>query len=1311
MTHHLYALLVGINQYDRRSNVAKLRGCVNDIQSMQSYLEGRVAKGEFELHLQVLLNQEATYQNIVDGFQTHLTQAGPNDVVLFYYAGHGSQAAAPEAFWPVEPDRLLETIVCHDSRIDDEHWDLADKELAKLIADVSGSAAQSGPHVAVILDCCHSGSGSRVVETRRAEPDYRQRPIESFLVSAGEVQSFSGGTRSLNPTAVKLPVGRHVVLSACRDIEEAKEYLGGDRPHGAFSYFLQDSLNKANGPLSYRDLFKRTDALVRNNTQTQSPQLEATHSEDLEQAFLGGAIASTPPYFTVSYDPTHQWVIDGGAIHGLQPPTNEETTVLALFPFDSTPDQMEQAEAAIAQVKVTDVLPQLSKIDGSDPALTDHTNTFKAVVLSVPLPSLSVFVSGNAAGVDAARQAIATASPEGRPSLYIKATDTLEGASYRLLAQDNAYRITPPTEDRDLVTAVPGYDATSARKVVQNLEHIARWKAIAELSSPANSQIQGAIKLAIYTGEQVAGEQDAEAQDSLEAATEITDSQIRLDYTLDDSQTWQPPKFRIKLHNTSNQTLYCALFYLTERFKVDALKPDGVGGIVRLRPDEEIWYAGGRALQGTVADELWNQGITECRDLLKLIACREEFDPTLMNLGALGTPVTPVTREATRSLGKTGSLNKLMQRVNTREISFADETPSYDDWVATQIAFTFVRPQPSTAISRSAPVEVGAQVTVAPHPSLTAQARLTTVSQSTRDVGGFVMPTLFKQSEQDAHTEPFQFTQSRSGDPGLSALELTDVSEFESVTQDNPLILESAMPLEADEYVLPIAYDGEFYLPLGYGKAKGDKTQIVIERLTEPLSIGRRSIQGSIRIFFQKVLAKKLGEKLSKTLGITYEYPLLSVAQLETNAESNRGKPQTKVVYHHDVETVKAAVAKANNIALYIHGIFGDTASMLPSVESAILAIGDQNQPIGQLYDLILAFDYENLNTGIEQNARLLKQRLTDIGLGPNHNKTLHIIAHSMGGLVSRWFVEQEGGNQMVQHLIMLGTPNAGSPWPQVQAGITAAVSYALNGLSLVAAPLLILHGLLQRIEVIDISLDQMQPGSDFLAEIARAKDPGIPYTVVVGNTTLIPKDETASLKQKIANKLWKTVELPFLGKPNDIAVLVDSITAIPEGRSPAPTALPTACNHLEYFVHPAGLDSLSQAVVGTGITTANGSSARAKREKSDGSGGDDGGANPEEPEDNAASLLSSNAIAPLMANSSASESVTSGRAADGMPSAATPSVETAQRVSSNAKSSGGVVNAWVWGVMAIALALLGIFGWNQLVDNPSQTPIVEPES
>src|SRR5208337_1507608 len=183
----MYALLVGIDDYP--SPIPKLRGCANDIDAFGSYLSERVAKDKgVAIKLKTLKNGKATRQAVVDAFSDHLGKAKKGDVALFYYSGHGSQEQAPEEFWKLEPDHLDETLVLFDSR-NKGSWDLADKEIAKLIGDV----AAKGPHVAVILDCCHSGSGTREIQTvvRHAPTNLRRRPIESFLVSVDEAKAAS----------------------------------------------------------------------------------------------------------------------------------------------------------------------------------------------------------------------------------------------------------------------------------------------------------------------------------------------------------------------------------------------------------------------------------------------------------------------------------------------------------------------------------------------------------------------------------------------------------------------------------------------------------------------------------------------------------------------------------------------------------------------------------------------------------------------------------------------------------------------------------------------------------------------------------------------------------------------------------------------------------------------------------------------------------------------------------------------------------------------------------------------------------------
>jgi hypothetical protein len=668
MTRNIYALLVGIDEYT--SPVPPLKGCVNDIMAVKEYLQRRVSEDGYQLHLRTILNQNATRQAIIDGFRQHLCQANSEDVAFFYFAGHGSQEEAPEEFWSLEPDGLNETLVCYDSR-SPGGWDLADKELAKLIAEV----AVKNPHIAMIIDCCHSGSGTRgdlEAETavRQAPIDRRKRPLNSFIFSLAEVSQLSVW-RSLeaNPTGWNFPRGKHIFLAACLDSELAKEYNGDGQPRGVFSYFLLDTLKKANGSLTYRDLFKRTNALVRSQVTDQSPQIEATILSELDQPFLGGAIARHNPYFTVYYHPQHDWVIDGGAVHGIPQPAGNETTLLALFPFDTPNEQLRQLSAAIGEAQVLEIMPQLSKVQISGIDNLAPEITFKAVVTSLPLPPKGVLMLGEATGLELVRSKLLSASSGNQPSLYIREVATPETAEFKLLARDGKYLITRPADNRPLVASIQGYTDATALQVIQRLEHITRWTNIVELSSPATSGIRpDAVQMLIY-----------------QEGQELQDTQIRLEYRQENGK-WKSPTFKVKLKNTSQEPLYCALLDLTERYAVSAGLFDGGG--VWLQPKQEAWVLGGREIYATIPEKLWRQGMTEMKDVLKLIVSTAEFDATLLEQEELDLP-SRLVKQASRGQG---TLNRLMNRVLSRNLVAMPEEELYDDWIASQIVITTVRP-------------------------------------------------------------------------------------------------------------------------------------------------------------------------------------------------------------------------------------------------------------------------------------------------------------------------------------------------------------------------------------------------------------------------------------------------------------------------------------------------------------------------------------------------------------------------------------------------------------------------------------------
>ena len=494
MSRTIHVLLVAIDDYS--SPILKLRGCVNDIDAFAAYLSERVATDKgVALNLKTLKNAEATRPAVIDAFRDHLGRAKEGDVALFYYSGHGAQERAPEEFWTIEPDHLDETLVLFDSR-NPGSWDLADKELAKLIGEVS----VKGTHVAVILDCCHSLPPPLRADTvvRRAPTDTRRRPIESFIVSPAEAVVASAN-RSAMPSGASwyaAPEGRHVLFAACRDDEEAREIPGDGKHRGAFSFFLGDALRSAAGVPTYRDLFTRASALVSNVARNQSPQLEATQIEDLDASFLDGTIQPMPATFAASYR-DGRWAINGGATSGIVAPAGSDAPRLALYAFDAAAADLSDLSKAVAMVEVDEVLSASSRLAIDRKVKLDAKTTYKAVLVSLPTPPLSFIVEGDPTACGLVRDALKTASLDGKPSPFIREATEGDTPEFRLVARDNQFVITRPNDDRPIVGQIDGLDADQASLAVARLEHMARWTQTARLSNPASTIRPGDIKLAV----------------------------------------------------------------------------------------------------------------------------------------------------------------------------------------------------------------------------------------------------------------------------------------------------------------------------------------------------------------------------------------------------------------------------------------------------------------------------------------------------------------------------------------------------------------------------------------------------------------------------------------------------------------------------------------------------------------------------------------------------------------------------------------------------------------------------------------------
>jgi len=1147
--NNFYALLVGIDNYP--DPAIRLYGCVNDIKAVEEYLRERFVPGQDPARIKILTDAAAARQNVIGTFQQHLGQAQAGDTALFYYAGHGSQEQAPPEFWTIEPDHKNETLVCYDSRTPGG-WDLADKELAVLLQQVSSK----GVHLAVVLDCCHSGSGTRDLfkdgAERRAPPDTRLRPLTAYLpavqqsaaeiAAGGSAGGATTGTRGLD----RPPSGwqtvkqtRHVLLAACRDDQTAKEYSPQGVRHGALTYFLLDTLTSANGPLTYEEIYKRVSSLISANVIAQNPQLEATDSSDLSKVFLLGQPKPRGEFFTASCR-AGAWSIDGGSLHGIPKPNNGETVSLALFPLTAAADDLRDLSKSLTTATIASVASTSSAIALADASKLEKQSVYKAVVTALPLPRMPVLLEGDDAGKQMIREAIAG-------SLYVAEAES--NATFRAIARNGQFIIARPGNDRPLVAQL-SMQAGNAKNVVSSLENIARWTSLANLKNNLSQISEKDYKLSLIKN-----------KGTME---ELTGADLELHYKPGAEGKLDYPTFWIRVQNLGTRPLYFALMVLSEMFGISTdLLPEGTR---RLNPSEDLWALGGEPVYANIPEPLLALGVTQSRDIVKLLVATGPFDAHLLEQQEQEGPV-PATR-GLMPVDVSGTLNRLMSRVQTRSLGGAPggATQSLDDFTTATISITTIRPRDASSISAAAPADLGNGVVIGPHPSLQAQARLTTMPQVERDLGNLIMPAIFRDDTAPDAPQPLTFSNARGSDPGLSVLELAPLDSqpinHTAVTPENPLRVRIDIPFEEDAEILPFAFDGQFFLPLGHAVSENGKLVAELHRLPNPVQYLERSLTGSIRILFQKLVAKPLG--------FHYAYPILAVA---TRNEAGR------VAYEADPQAMKKAVAAADHVLVCIHGIIGDTRAMA----AGVLA--------GNPKDLVLTFDYENINTTIEENAQLLKDRLADVGLVANHGKTVRIVAHSMGGLISRWFIEQLGGNDVVQSLVALGTPHDGSPWPTVEGFVAALTSLALNNLAAAWLPAKALGLVLHQARKLNKALPELAPGSMIVNALSQTGDPKLPYILLVGNTADIhtpppppgdPWYQRLIESISISDLLHRVLSVAFLQEPNDIAVSVKSGSKVAANRQPAPVIHEVACDHLTYFSNPAGVSMLWQ-VLGIG--------------------------------------------------------------------------------------------------------------------------------
>jgi len=262
------ALLVGINKYKPELG-ADLRGCVNDVENMQDILVN-IFKFDSE-NIQVLTNERATKQGILDGLRWLLNGSKEGDELVFHYSGHGSQIMDKDGD---ESDDQLDEILCpHDLDWNDP---LTDDNLAVLFKQLP-----EGVHLTMLCDSCHSATISREVNISNPHRNYPKN-----ILPPSDIRSRTYGKILYKNKMGKKNRGvqNHMLMSGCKDDQtSADAYIDG-KYQGAFTWALSKTIRE-NPDIEWQQAHVKTVELL--NGYSQSPQLSGSAYTIFRKVFGG----------------------------------------------------------------------------------------------------------------------------------------------------------------------------------------------------------------------------------------------------------------------------------------------------------------------------------------------------------------------------------------------------------------------------------------------------------------------------------------------------------------------------------------------------------------------------------------------------------------------------------------------------------------------------------------------------------------------------------------------------------------------------------------------------------------------------------------------------------------------------------------------------------------------------------------------------------------------------------------------------------------------------------------------------------------
>ena len=308
------ALIVAIGQYENNSGWSSISS-QNDVPIMKAAL---IKQGFAEKDIMVLSDAAATKQGILDAIKNHLLAKSTKDgIVVFHYSGHGQQIMDDNGD---EIDGYDEALVAYNAKVryipgvytGQNH--IRDEELGAKMDEIRLKLGPKG-NVMVILDACHSGTGTRGAEESLA----KHRGTKTPLAPEGYSPKITG-QQSDNNSVGSNPNGSDKMASMVGFFGASPQELNYETEDengkgvGSLSYAFCRVFASASKTTTYRGLFDKIKVEMSGFAPKQTPQAEG----QLDYVILGGKIEGKKEYYKVDkWNGDKEVVINGGELLGL----------------------------------------------------------------------------------------------------------------------------------------------------------------------------------------------------------------------------------------------------------------------------------------------------------------------------------------------------------------------------------------------------------------------------------------------------------------------------------------------------------------------------------------------------------------------------------------------------------------------------------------------------------------------------------------------------------------------------------------------------------------------------------------------------------------------------------------------------------------------------------------------------------------------------------------------------------------------------------------------------------------------------------